>query len=188
MTRRPLTLVLVVIACAAIGLPGWAVTVYRLHPVESAVALKQAPLDARLLARFQAMAETACRCTREHGGEKALGTCWSGYDRETAPYKSGSMATACGENSGEWDCFGKDCALTVTVNRMPEGLCSDEERRIADAIWAPAMTGSMGEYKSKAAYDRARAAYDRAYDAFVHGRKVAMPSSSKRDGLGCGAG
>lgn len=182
--RWALTMTLVAIALAAIALPGWAVARYWLHPPIAAVRALP-PLDAKLLGRFQAMADGACRCTRKHGGESALAGCWAGYDKETAPYKIGTLATMCEDDSPPQDCFGEDCTLTVTVNRLPAGLCSDEERRIAAAIWSGVPEGPPDAQRQRA-YDRAKVAYERAYDDFVHGRKVAMPKTRKGAEAGCG--
>jgi hypothetical protein len=131
------------------------------------------------VARLQIVADEACRCSRERGTEDGVGQCWSSYERQAAPHRTGSMALACGPGSAEWDCFGDDCQPSVATDRSPSGLCSNEEREIIAAIWAHELDGAFSEAETERAYDRASAAARRAQQAFRLGQKVSVPAPPK---------
>ncbi len=169
---RPLNAALLLIAAAAIAGPAWAVFVFE-------PSLAGTVPDASMLARFQAMADEACKCSRLNASEDGYGRCRAPYEQAVAPYQPGGMASACGPMSSAWTCFDEQCRASVVVERSG-GACSAEEERIFAAVWEQA-----GGDTAEDGWERGLAAIARAREALERGEKVNVRPGSGTGGGGC---
>ncbi|MES2441264.1 MAG: hypothetical protein V4574_00410 [Pseudomonadota bacterium] len=143
MARRALTTVLVLIGLAAVALPGWAVLTRR-PPAPAQVVARKLPTAFELV-RLQAMADQACRCTRERKEDRWDSPCWDAFDKRIAAFDHEEAVAGCQDFTAGGEtrsvCFGEDC---LSLDRSPAGVCSAAERRAAAAP-PPARTAAAGE-------------------------------------------
>lgn len=129
---RPLHAALLLIAAAAITGP---VTALYLSRPQLAGSVPDAPT----LARFETMAENACRCLRGRKNDAEV-SCWAEFDKATAPYAPSSVYSMCMDDS-ESLCFGMGDGIVtdevakrikcISVNRSGSGVCTEADARAA---------------------------------------------------------
>lgn len=166
----------VAVGIVAIAGPAWIVS----HPAPPAPPPAPVALSAPLIASLQAEADNACRCSRANGTEDGIAGCWASFNRDVAPYQQGTMASPCTPVDYSAVCLDANCEASITVDRTPKGWCTNEERRIAEAVWEHALSGESSE----PAYARASRALKSLNDAFRRGEKVSAPKSRGSDS-GC---
>ncbi|HSI16384.1 MAG: hypothetical protein ACAH11_13750 [Sphingomonas sp.] len=161
---------MLLIAAAAIAGPVWAVFFYKPPPVSLAGTIP----DPRTLARFDAMAEAACRCRRADLSDGGKDTCWDAFNKIVLDYDAGYEVQACGVTGTASVCFGNKC---VIVDHSPRGECNAEERRIIEAIWS----GYWDRYSDDPAVLEADR---RAHEAFERGDRLKAPPPGTAGGCG----
>lgn len=146
---RPLHAVLLLIAAAAIMGPVWAVLdrkpVAQPSPVKQAAAPAKSVIpDSAQIARFEAMAVSACQCAKDKD-EAGIGACWTEFDKTTAPFGPEQVVSMC-MDSNESLCFGMGDGIVtpevakrikcISVNRSASGICTEADARTAAAAKA----------------------------------------------------
>ena len=123
---------------------------------------------------LQHLADAACRCVRASPEDKS---CGEELAAATAPYAPAeAMASACVPVSTVLECFnqkdpsGGFCVATGYVSIGGKVLCSAEEAKTVDSMFAETLTRTGGDH------DAATSAATQAADALIRGKPVVVPN------------
>ena len=161
---RPLHIVSLLIAAAAIAGPSWAVLSYDPAP------------------HYRALAENACKCARLKPDKAGKESCWHDFDAVTGNRSANPWGSACFplSETGVMLADGTEITMSWGIVDSNEEFCTRDEAISAEALYAtivPSNTANLSREEQHEIIDRGRAALEGLSRAYARGDRITLASA-----------